>query len=170
MKEKTRYIIFPHMTVSILIHWFLFILCILDWSLLKQNNLENGETFNRVIKWIAVFLPIILVLSLIIFNVFCWNAWITIDSKGMRQRRWLRVITWDWDAIEEVKCRTHRSWCFANSGIYAPKFVFISAVHKRKLSIVMEKRVRKIFFEKCINDAVKQKCRELLDCCDFTYI
>ena len=170
-KKKTKYIIFPHITVSILIHWFLFILCVLVWTVLGQNNPQNGETANAVIKFLAVFLPIILLISVVVFNVFYWNAWVTVDERGMRQRRGLRILEWNWDEIAEVKCRVHRSWPLRRTaGMYSPKFVFLSSAHQKKLSVVMEKYTRKVFFDQCRNEEIKQKCRELLDSCNFKYV
>lgn len=170
-KKKTKYIIFPHITVSILIHCFLFILCVLIWALLGQNNSKNGETANAVIKSLAVFLPIIFLISVVVFNVFYWNALVTIDEKGMRQRRGLQIVAWNWDEIVEIKCRVHRSWLLrATAGMYSPKFVFLSSAHKKKLSVVMEKYTRKVFFDQCKNEEIKQKCKELLDKCNFSYV
>lgn len=170
MKKKTKYIIFPHFTVSFLIHWGLFIFIIVVWAIWSSDK-NNNDYLLLSLKIVGMVLPIILLVSTIIFNVFYWNAPVVINAEGMSQRHGFHKIKMKWEEIDTVQCRTHRPKFFRNDCVgYAPKLVFISTEQGYKVSIVMEKYVRKVFFRICENSELKQKCQTLLDSCDFPFL
>ena len=164
LKNKTTYYIFPHLTVSILLHWLMMIFFIAAIVICYKYYQ------NALVAVIIVFL-IVFILSFLLLNVFFWNAIIKVEAAGMTQRHGFHKCVWIWEEITDVKCRTHRPWPLNTSegAMYSPKFIFISSKYKRGLSIVMEKHTRDVFFKMCSNEELKKKCYLLLDSCDFLY-
>ena len=169
LKEKSKYYVFPHITMSLWWIFFSFIVFITGVVLLDR---QSGSIPRAVILAFTVGYPIIYIVLILIFHVFYWNAVVRFDAEGMHQRRGKRIISWKWEEIIEVNCRTDRPWPLRTSAgaIYAPKFVFISSKHNKKLSIVMEKYAREVFFKMCKNEAIKEKSCALLNKCNFSFL
>lgn len=169
LKEKSKYYVFPHITMSLWWIFFSFIVFITGLVLLDR---QSGSIPRTVILAFTVGYPIVYIVLILIFHVFYWNAVVRFDAEGMHQRRGKRIISWKWEEIIEVNCRTDRPWPLRTSAgaIYAPKFVFISSKHNKKLSIVMEKYAREVFFKMCKNEAIKEKSCALLNKCNFSFL
>lgn len=167
--KKEKFHIFPHVTVSIWLHLMVFLVFILLAEILGR---ENGAEFERARLILFIVYPICFLGMVLLLNVFFWNAVVTLDSKGMRQRQGRKVYVWRWDEVLNVTCKTKRPWLFRSgqAAVLAPKFKIISSAHGRKLTIVMEKYTRNAFFQICPNEALCQKCRDLLADCNFSYI
>ena len=129
---------------------------------------SNNYYFLLSLKIIGTVLTVILLVSAIILNVFYWNAPVVINAEGMSQRHGLHKIEMKWEGIDTVHCHTHWPKFYKNDSIgYVPEVVFMSAEKGYKVSIVMEKNVRKVFFTMCGSSRLKQKCKILLDAWDF---
>lgn len=164
MKAK-RYHIFPHITVSILLH--LIVLMFLIITIISVD-----KYYPNITLIVAFVMSALFVIMFLFLNVLFWNSMVKLDSNGMHQRRGFHIYTWRWDEITDVKCRVNRPWPFNTTAAaaYSPKIIFVSSAHKKKLSIVMEKYTKKIFFRTCSNEEIKEKCSQLLDSCNFVYI
>lgn len=163
MKAK-KYHIFPHITVSILLHLIVVIVFIIAIILSEKYYPDSTIIIVTVI-------PVLVAIMFIFLNVLFWNSMVTVDRNGMRQRRGFHVYTWHWDEISDVKCRINRPWPFNTTAaaMYSPKIIFISSTHKKKLSIVMEKYTRKVLLLMCSDEKLKEKCCELLEACNYVY-
>lgn len=163
-EEKIKYKIYPHITVSILLHLIIFIFFIVA-------IVVSTKYYPQAMIFIATVMPIFFVILFVLLNILFWNSAVTIDSDGMHQRSGLRIYTWRWDEIADVRCRTNRSWPLNTTAaaMYLPKIIFISSTHKKKLSIVMEKYTQKVFFKMCPNEELKKECSRLLGACNFVY-
>lgn len=163
--EKSRYHIFPHITVSILLHLIVLMLCIV--AIIVSN-----KYYPEAIIIIATVSLILFAIMFILLNVLFWNSVVTIDLEGMHQRCGFRVYTWRWNEITDVECRVNRPWPFNTtaSAMYSPKIIFISSTHNKKLSIVMERYTRKVFFRMCQEEELREKCHRLLESCNYVYI
>lgn len=169
LKERARYHIFPHITVSVWLGFFFLIVFILGLMLLYQSReyIPNAALFAYIIIY-----PIVYIIMALVLNVFFWNAVVTVDEAGMRQRRGWRILTWTWEELCNVKARTERAypWRTSAGSIFAPKFSFVSSKKKEKLVIVMEKYARNVIFKMCKNEKIKDDCAQLLESCNFSYI
>ena len=167
MKKKNKYIILPHIRVSFLIHLGLFASIIVICLILFSDE-SNNYYFLLSLKIIGIVLVVILLVSAIILNIFYWNAPVVIDAEGMSQRHGLHKIKLTWGEIDAVQCHTHWPKFYKYDSIgYVPELVFISTKQGYKVSMVMGKRVRKVFFTMCGSSRLKQKCKILLDAWDF---
>lgn len=164
LKNKTTYYIFPHLTVSFLLH-LLMIIFFMAAIVICYKYYQNA-----LVAVVIIFL-IAFILTFLLLNVFFWNAVIKVERTGMTQRHGLRKRVWMWEEIIDVKCSTHRPWPLntTEGAMYSPKFIFISSKYKKGLSIVMEEYTRDVFFKMCPNEDLKKKCHLLLDSCDFLY-
>lgn len=167
--KKGTYHIFPHISVSIWLHLFVFLLFVVSAVILDRSA---GEGFVRAKIILLISFPVFFLAMVLLLNVFFWNSVVTVDAEGMRQRRGLHVYVWRWDEVLDVRCRTERPLLFRSgqTAIFAPKFIIISPTHKKKLTIVMEKYARKVFFQTCPEGILKERCQALLDECNFVYL
>ena len=163
--ESKKYHIFPHITVSLLLH--LTVLMFLIAAIILSAEYRPDITLI-----IAIPISVLFAIMFLLLNVFFWNSVVTIDLNGMRQRRGFHVYTWRWDEITGVKCRIDRPWPLNTTAAtaYSPKLIFISSAHEKKLSVVMERYTRKVLFLMCPDEGVKKECRRLLEACNFVYL
>ena len=168
IREKDKYYIFPHITVSLFLHCLIVIVYIITIILLKREQ-EQIFRIARIVCLIVI--PVIFLVIFLFLNVFFWNAVVRIDSQGMHQRCGLRIFSWYWEEIKDVQCKTNRPWPLNTSAaaMYSPKLTFVSSEHNKRLSVVMEKYTRKVFFVMCPDGAVKQKSEQLLEKCNFSF-
>ncbi len=162
--KANKYHIFPHITVSILLHLIVFIIFIV--AIILSAKYYPDSTII-----IATVIPALFVIMFLFLNVLFWNSMVTLDLDGMHQRRGVHMYTWRWDEITDVKCRVNRPWPLNTTAaaMYSPKIIFITSAHNKKLSIVMEKYTQKVLFKMCTNEELKVKCLQMLDACNYVY-
>ena len=154
LKPKKRYIIFPHLSVSLYLHIGIIILIVLVYSFLYK---DNGDAINAVLRICSIVLPILLVIMFISLNILFWNTMIIMDSDKMVQRRGLHKKIIFWNQNIDIRCtKGVRTYSTAATLSFAPKVTFITA-NSGSLSIVMETKVYNVLQMVCPNKEILMK-------------
>lgn len=156
LKKKSRYIIFPHLSASLLLHFGILVAMILVYIFL---GMDNGEVGNMILTIVAIVLPVLFVILFLTLNVFYWNAMIVIDPEKMTQRRGLHKRSIFWNEITDVTCTKGMNTYSASATLsFAPKVTFLT--NSDSISIVMETRFCNVLQSVCPREELLSKIQK----------
>ena len=156
---------YPHLILYVLLN-----ICmgVVAMAFLCMLEIDYGKTFRIVNIILAVVFPVAAVCVFIYTTCAGWVAAVRFDGEKAYQKRGRKVITWYWQDMYEITCRTHRPRIFWPTLGY-PKFKIKVRSHDRVLVFVLNEDLIKKFDTLCTNDEIKKKFRALILSCDYPF-